>query len=235
MFTRACRFPIATRDGRDSLAVASGLVLGTLVSVRVARALWPDALAVLVLVAAAVPVVVFAGLLGSILRADATDPDPPRFGVRSLPVGPGLTVVVVAVVYLVGPTIVLLGTVLALQNATGEGMGRTGVAIGGTSAMVLALALGYALPAALVAGSRDGLRTALRVRSLPGLQSGAYFTAWVGAGVLVVFGWAAIGVAGTGTVLAVLAAFWFAYTHLAAARLVQEGMARATGRRRDQS
>lgn len=232
MYTRACRFPVKSRGARDSLAVASGLVLSTLVFVRIARALWPDALAVCALALAAVPAVLFAGLLGSLLRADAADPDPPQIALRSLPVGAGLTVVAVALVYLVGPTVVLLGTVVGLQNAASEGMGQTGVAIAGTSAMVLALALGYALPAALVAANRDGLRTALRVRSLPGLQSGAYFAAWAGAGVLIVLGWTALGVAGTGTVLAILAAFWFAYTHLAAARLVHEGVARATGRAR---
>lgn len=233
MFATACRFPLATSDGRDSLAVASGLVLATLVFVRVARAVWPDALAIAALALATVPAVLFAGLLGSILQSEGGHPEPPGLGVRSVPVGVGATVLVLAAVYLVGPTVVLLGTVVALQNAGGEGLGRTGVAIAGTSAMVLALALGYALPAALVAGSRDGLRTALRVRSLPGLQSGAYFAGWAGAGVLVALGWTALGVAGTGTVLAVLAAFWFAYTHLAAARLVHEGVARATGRARD--
>ncbi|PSQ57750.1 MAG: hypothetical protein BRD23_08175 [Halobacteriales archaeon SW_9_67_25] len=200
MFETACRFPLATSDGRDSLAVASGLVLATLVLLRVARAVWPDALAVAALALAAVPAVLFAGLLGSILQADGADPELPEVGLASL------------------------------QNAASEGMGRTGVAIAGTSAMVLALALGYALPAALAAGNRNGLRAALRVRSLPGLQSGAYFAAWVGAGVLVVLGWTALGVAGTGTLLAVLAAFWFAYAHLAAARLVREGVTRASGR-----
>ena len=227
MFATACRFPLATSGGRDGLAVASGLVLATLVFLRVARAVWPDALAVAALALAAVPALLFAGLLGSILQADGADPELPEIGLASLPIRAGLTVAVVASVYLVGPTVVLLGTVLALQNAASEGMGRTGVAIAGTSAMVLALALAYALPAALAAGSRDGLRAALRVRSLPGLQSGAYFAAWVGAGVLVVLGWTALGVAGTGTALAVVAAFWFAYTHLAATRLVQEGVTRA--------
>jgi len=230
MFGTACRYPVATSEARDALAAASGLVLATLVLVRAGRALWPDALAVVALGLAAVPAVVFAGLLGSVLRADAGDPGPPRIGPTALPVRAGLTVVVLAGVYLVGPTVVLLGTVVALQNATSGGMGRTGVAVAGTSAMVLALALGYALPAALAAGSRNGLRPALRVRSLPGLQSGAYFAAWAGAGVLVVLGWTALGVAGTGTALAVVAALWFAYTHLAAARLVHEGVTRATGR-----
>jgi len=226
MFTTACRYPLATSEARDTLAIASGLVLATLVCLRIGRALWPDALALGALAFAIVPAVVFAGQLGTMLGAD--DPRPPRLSLSALPVRTGLSVAAITGVYLVGPTVVLLGTVIAVQDA-GEGLGRAGIAVAGTSAMVLALGLAYLLPSALVTASREGLRSGLRARSLSGLQSGAYFVAWTGATVLVLLGWGALRAAGTGTVLAVIAAVWFAYTHLAAARLVHEGMARATG------
>jgi len=226
MVSAACRYPLSSPGARDGLAAASALVLAALALVRVARALWPDALALAALALAAVPAVLFAGQLGSVLREE---PEPPRLSLSALPVRTGLRAVAIAGVYLVVPTVVLLWTVVALQDA-GQGVGRAGVAVAGTGAMVVALGLAYLLPAALAATSREGLRAGLRPRSLPGLRSGAYFVAWAGAAVLVLLGWGALRAAGTGTVLAVVAAVWFAYTHLAAARLVREGVARATGR-----
>jgi hypothetical protein len=228
---RACRYPLATGDARDTLAVGTGLVLATLVGLRIARGLWPDALGFAALVLAGIPAVLFAGQLGSVIRADAERPEPPGLSPSALPFRTGFRLVAITGMYLLGPTVVLLGYVVALQNA-GEELGQAGVAVAGTGAMVIALGLAYLLPGALVAATREGVRAGLRVRSLPGVTSGAYFVAWAGAAVLVVLGWGALRAAGTGTALAVVAAVWFAYTHLAAARLVREGVGRATGRPR---
>ncbi len=228
MFSTAVRYPLSSPATRDSLAAGSALVLAALVLVRVGRALWPDALALPAFALAAVPAVLFAGLVGQIL--DPEGEEMPRLGVRSVPVRSGLALLVATGVYLVGPVAVLLVTVVGLQGAVGEGIGGAAVAVAGTSAMVLALGMAYALPAALAATTSDGLRAGLAVRSLPGLRSGAYFAAWAGASVLALLGWAGLGAGGSGTALAAVGAVWFAYAHLAAARLVREGVARATGR-----
>lgn len=239
MFSTACRYPLSSPGARDALAVGSGLVLAVLVLVRIGRALWPSALAFGPLALASVPVVLFAGLVGSVLQPgeDGTDGEsgangPPRFGLSSLPVRTGVRFVAAAGVYLVGPTVVLLVTVAGIRDAAGGGTGRVVVAVAGTTALLVALALAYALPAGLAVAADEGLVAGLRVRSLPGLRSGAYFAAWVGALVLVVLAWTALGAAGPGSPLAVLAAVGFAYAHLAAARLAREGLARAAGRAR---
>jgi hypothetical protein len=229
MFSAAVRYPLSSPATRDSLAAGSALVLAALVLVRVGRALWPDALALPAFVLAAVPAVLFAGLVGRVI--DPGDDGPPRLGLGTVPFRSGIAVLVATVVYLVGPVAVLLVTVVGLQGAADEGIGQVAVAVAGTSAMILTLGMGYALPAALAVTSREGLRSGLAVRSLPGLRSGAYFAAWAGASVLALLGWAGLGVGGRGTALAALGAVWFAYAHLAAARLVREGMVRATGQK----
>jgi len=230
IFSTAVRYPLSSSAARDSLAAASALVLAVLVLARVGRALWPDALALGAFALATVPAVLFAGQIGTILRTD-TGEGPSRLGLGTVPVRSGLAVLAVTAVYLTGPFAVLALTVLGLQGAAGEGMGEPAVAVAGTSAMVVALGMAYALPAALAATAREGVRAGLAVRSLPGLRSGAYFTAWAGAGVLAVLGWSVLAGAAAGTALAVLGAVWFAYAHMAAARLVSEGVARATGRK----
>lgn len=235
LLATACRYPLATRAARDGLAAAWGLVLTTLVLVRVSRAVGPTLLALGPLALAAVPAVLFAGQVGATLRTSAAGaPEPPRIAWSAPPVRTGAAVVVVAVAYLVGPTAVLLGTVVTLREAAAAGGagGRAGVAVLGTTALLVALGLAYALPAGLAVAARDGVRAGLRAWALPGLRSGAYFAAWAGASVLVVLAWGGLAATGPGSPAAVLAAATFAYAHLAAARLAGEGLARAAGRSR---
>jgi hypothetical protein len=230
MLAEAIRYPLRGRAGRDGLAVVSGLVIAALLAVRVTRSLWPDRLVVVPLALLVIPVVLFAGHLGSVLRrsvAGDADPPPfdwsmetPRLGVRVLLVGGG---------YLLVPAAVLLAVAVAIQGTVGAGLLA---GIGATLALLVVVAFAYAMPVGVAATLRGGLRDGLRLGSLGGLRSAPYFVAWTGGTVLVVPSWLLLRAAAPSTLLALVAVVAFAYAHLAAAHLVGEGLARATGRSR---
>jgi hypothetical protein len=231
MYVEALRYPVGGRDAVDGLAVAAGLVLVGLLVVRFARGLWPSVLAVPVLVALVPPAVVFAAQVGTALSTSADgDPRPPRVDLSVETPRVGARVMAATVGYLVVPAALLAAVGVGIGSLAGGGGPLVG--IGSTVALLGCAAFAYALPVGVATTLREGLARGLRIRSLEGLSSGAYFAAWIGGVVLVVAGWLVVRAVEPATLPAVIAVVGFAYAHLAAARLVGEGVARATGRSR---
>jgi hypothetical protein len=235
MLSEALRYPLRGRDGRDALAVCVGLVLAGLLLLRLAGALWPAWPAVVVAPLALCPLTLFAGYLGAVLRvaaggraADADDA--PAFPWSTATARTGLRLLAVAGGYLLPPGVVVVVVVLVLLE-----LGATGgplLALAPTVALLSLLVSGYLLPGALATAARDGVRSALSRDAFGGLGSGAYFVAWTAALTLLATAWSVLGVARESTPLALLAAVWFTYAHVVAARLAAEGLARSGWRAR---
>lgn len=225
MLAAAFRHPLAGQEGRDALVTCTALVLLGLLALRVARALWPTSLALAATGLAVLPALAFAGYLGEVLRG-ADRERLPRFRWSGGTLLVGLRVLAVGTAYLAVPAAVLLGSVALLVGADGGGLGPL-VAVAPTAALLALVAVGYFLPAALSAAVEEGLRAGLSRGALGGLASGSYFVAWTVAAATVVVAWGLLWTAGIGSPLAIPGALLVAYGHLAAARLVAEGLARS--------
>jgi hypothetical protein len=222
MLAEAFWYPVRERTARDSVAICTGLVLVALLLLRVARALWPDPLAVVPAVAALVPTVLFAGYLGRVIGADpASTATVFSWSARSVRLG--ARVVVITALYLL-PAAVALGLTAFVLLGGGGGPLLT---IAPTVALLVTVAATYVLPAAVAAAGRNGLRSGLRRSSLGGLASGSYFFAWTVATSVVVSAWSLLTAVATATPAAVALSVVFAYAHVAAARLVGAGLERS--------
>lgn len=224
MLAAAFRYPLAGQEGRDALAVCTALVLAGLLALRVARAVWPAPLALAAAALAVLPALAFAGYLGDVLR-DWPEERPPRFRWTAGTLLVGARLLAVGGAYLAAPAAVLLGSVALLVGASGGPAPL--VAVAPTLALLALVAVGYLLPAALSAAVAEGLRAGLSREALGGLASGSYFVAWTVAAATVVVAWGLLWTAGVTSPLAVPGALLVAYGHLAAARLVAEGLARS--------
>jgi hypothetical protein len=217
----ALRYPLRGRTARDALAVSVGLVLVALVLVRAGRALWPDPLAVVPATLAVVPAALFAGYLGDVLRAETGDT--PGFRLSRGAARAGLRALLVAAAFLVPAAVALLATAYVVVS----GGGGPVLTLAPTVALLVTVVSVYLLPAALATAVRRGVRAALRRSAVGGLAGGAYFFAWTAATSLVVVAWSALAAVGTGTLAGVVGAAGVAYAHVAAARLLGEGLARS--------
>jgi len=229
----ALRYPVDTRAGRDALAVCTGLVVAALLLARVARALWPAWTALAPAGLVAVPVLAFAGYLGTVLR-DGTgtgDEGPPRFRWSGGTLLDGLRLLVIAVAYLLPPGAVLLGTVFVLLDGGIAPAGSPLLALAPTVALLVLVAFAYLLPAALATGLDGGVRDALSRDALAGLATGSYFFAWAASVSVVVVAWGVLGAAGPGSPAALAGTVVVAYGHLVAARLLAAGLERSGWRR----
>lgn len=172
MLLEALRYPFAGERRIDAVLVGGGLHL--------AAVFLP-----------AVPFVPVAGYLVRVLRHVATDES--SGSRRALDEGPpdwrpvsplfveGLTAVGIAVIYLLVPIALLVGT-LELANGGGVDPTATGGGIlfyaGSTLVVAAALAAIYPLPAALVAYATDGLRAAFTPSRLwIAIRDAEYFVA----------------------------------------------------------
>jgi hypothetical protein len=196
--------------------------LVALLLLRVARALWPDPLAVVPAVAALVPTVLFAGYLGRVIGADpASTATVFSWSARSVRLG--ARVVVITALYLLPAAVALGLTAFVLLGGGGSPL----LTIAPTVALLVTVAATYVLPAAVAAAGRNGLRSGLRRSSLGGLASGSYFFAWTVATSVVVSAWSLLTAVATATPAAVALSVVFAYAHVAAARLVGAGLERS--------
>jgi hypothetical protein len=227
MLAAAFRYPLATSGGRDALAICTGLIVASLLLARVARALWPAWSALVPAALVVVPVLPLAGYLGTVLR-DGLDGDvPPRFRWSGTVLRTGLRLLAVAAVYLLPPAAVLLGAVYLLLETGGTSAGEPLFVVAPTVALLVLVAFVYALPAALAAAVRHGVRAGLSREALGGLASGSYFFAWTVSVPVVVLAWGVLGAAGPGSPAALLGAALVAYGHLVVARLLADGLERS--------
>lgn len=222
MIADALRYPVADGTARDAVAVCTGLVVVALLLVRVGRALWPSLAAVPVVVLVLVPASLFVGYLGRILRTVGDD-GAPAFDWSPRTVRVGARLLAVAGVYLLPALVALLGAAFVLLNPSSGAL----LTMVPTFALVVTVASLYVLPAALSASVHGGLRAGLSRSSLGGLASGSYFFAWTVGTALVVGAWSVVTAARTATLGALVGAVVFACGHVAAARLVREGLTRS--------
>jgi hypothetical protein len=222
MLADALRYPLGSPTGRDAVAVCTGLVLAVLLSLRLARALWPAPLAAVPGLFALIPAALFAGYLGGVLTADIPSASPPS-PVSAATFRSGLRLLVVAAGYLLPAAVAVVLTALVLLRGGGGAV----LTIAPTVALLATVASLYVLPAALAAGATGGLRAAFSRASLGGLASGSYFFAWTVAVALVVSAWSLLAAATTATPAAVVLVVVLAYVHVAAARLLAQGLARS--------
>lgn len=177
-----------------------------------------------------VPLVFVVGYLVRVLRgagdaagAPATFRSPGGLGGVGTLVRDGLLGSVVVAAYALPPVVALAVTFTGIVggDASLDGFGSVAVAAGGTATLFVAAGFAYALPAALAAFARTGLRAAFSPSTLrPVLTSGRYFYAWcVGASAL-----------GVGAALAlplaevVVGFFLLFYLEVAAAAAVARGV-----------
>lgn len=227
MLSAALRYPFATRDGRDGLAVCVGLVVAMLLLVRVAMALWPAWTALLPAGLVVVPTLLFAGYLGTVLRADVETATPPRFQWSGATVRGGATTLALGSVYVLPAVVALLVTVFVLLE-TGATPGRSPlVAIAPTVALFALAGAAYVLPAGVATGLSGGVRAGLSRSALGGLSSGGYFFAWTLSMSVLVVSWGVVGAIGVQSPLAVLGAVVAAYGSVVATRLLAQGLARS--------
>lgn len=230
MLVAALRYPLATRAGRDGVAICSGLVVTVLLLVRAALALWPAWVALLPASLIAVPTVLFAGYLGSFLEdvgGDGRDDTPPRFTWSRTAVRRGGRVLAVGGVYLLPAVAALLGTVFVLlETGASPGSGPL-VAIAPTVALFVLVGFAYFVPAALATGVHGGVRAGLSRTALDGLASAGYFYAWTASAAVLVVSWSLLGTVGLRSPVALVGAALGAYGTVVAVRLLAQGLARS--------
>jgi hypothetical protein len=222
MLGESFRYPLRDGDGRDAVAVCSGLVLAALLLVRLAAALWPSPLAALPGLLVVLPAALFAGYVGGVLVADAGTSAARGFSWSRRTLRVGLRLVVVAVGYLLPAAVALAVTAFVLIGGGGGPL----LTVAPTVALLVTVAAVYVLPAALATGTRR-LRAAFSRSSLGGLASGSYFFAWTVATSLVVSVWSLLAAVASATPAAVVLAVVFAYVHVVAARILHEGLERS--------
>lgn len=227
MLSAALRYPLATGEGRDGFAVCAGLLVAILLLVRLAAALWPATLALAPVLLVLVPAVLFAGYLGSVLRADVDDPTPPPFRWSRGTVRTGLRLFAVGIVYVLPAVIALLAAVFVLLETGATPTGSPLLALAPTVALFALLAAGYFLPAALAAGLHGGVRAGLSRSALRGLAGAAYFFGWTTSLSVAVLAGSLLAVAGPRSPLAVVGAVVAAYGAVVAVRLQAQGLARS--------
>ncbi len=220
MLAESFRYPLRDGDARDAMAVCTGLVLVTMLLLRVARALWPDLLALAPALVALCPTILFAGYLGRVVDAAGQSTAPFSWSTRTLRLG--VRVVVVTAVYLLPAAVALALTAFVLLG--GGGMLLT---LAPTVALLVTVAAVYVLPAAVAAAGRNGLRSGFARSSLGGLASGSYFFAWTVATSLVVSAWSLLTAVQSATAAAVALSVVFTYVHVVGARLIGEGLERS--------
>jgi hypothetical protein len=225
MLGEAIRYPVADGTARDAVAVCTGLVVVALLLLRAGSALWPGLLAVVPLALVVVPASAFLGYLGRVLRPDPAGGTTQAFDWSTATVRLGGRLLLLATVYLLPAVVAVLGAAFVLLE--GSGTGGALLTMVPTVALLVTVAALYVLPAALAAGVDGGLRAGLSRASLGGLASGSYFFAWTVSTVLVVLGWSVVTAARTATIGTLVGAVVFAYGHVAAARLLSEGLSRS--------
>lgn len=243
MLGDAFRYPLRGSASREASAYAIGAVLATAVLLRFTSGLWPSFVAILPLVLAAAPAVLFVGHLAAILRdtanpatdgtAEGASSDSEShidgatpFRLTSDRVQLGVRVLAVGAAYLLVPGVLLaLGGYLIASGMIPVGAVGLAASIVATVALLVVVAFAYLLPGAVAVGVRRGVRPALRRSALRGLGSGRYFVAWTGAVVLAVLGWGAVSLTTPGTIGGFVAVVWFTYTHLTGVRLLGHGFA----------
>lgn len=224
LFVDALRYPVRDRAHLDGTASCLVALLLASALLRVAGALWPDWAFAVPAALAVVPILAFLGLLGGVLAGegfpDLRSPAAARLAARLL---------AVSVAYLLPPAlaVVAVGYVTAAGTVPAVISGLTTATLA-TVALLVVVVCSYLLPAAAVAGVREGVRAGLKRDALAGTASGAYFLAWVGAAVLVVLSWSALATTASRSVAALVALCLFAYAHVAAAALVADGIERAS-------
>lgn len=243
MLGDAFRYPLRGRDAREASAYALGAVLATAVLLRFATGLWPSFVALLPIVLTTVPVVLFVGHLGAILRDTANPVDvettdegadggnsridaatPFRLTTGRLQLG--VRALAVGIAYLLVPAVLLaVGGYVIASGLIPDGAAGLVASIVATVALLIVVAFTYLLPGAVAVGVTRGIRPALRRSALRGLGNGRYFVAWTGAVVLAVLGWGAVSFTTPGTIGGFVAVLWFTYTHLTGVRLLGAGLA----------
>lgn len=230
MLPTALRYPLQTPDGRDAFAICTGLVIVTLLLIRVATGLWPAWVAVVPGALSVGPVILVAGYLGSILSNDSDEPTPPPFQWSVTTLQAGVRTLVVGGAYLLPPVVILFGTVFVLLEAGGSPAGSPLLAVAPTIALFALIGFTYVLPAAVVAGLQRGVRAGLSRDAIGGLVSGGYFFAWTVAASVLVVAWSVIGAVGVRSPLAVIGAVMGTYGTLVAAKLLADGLQRSRWR-----
>lgn len=188
MISAALRYPLLDPIGRSALLVATGSVLGVAIGVRYAVDLYPLALAVVPAGAALAAVLVLAGTVVSVLSGRE----------RSLPslrgsAAAGARTLVLATTTLALPVALLLGSVTSFAELDPDLDPSAPVffLLGSTSALVLFVAVCYALPVIVRVAVRTGsFRTAVdwaRLKRV--LGSIEYLQAWTIGFPLVVGAW----------------------------------------------
>ncbi|MFB6250092.1 MAG: DUF4013 domain-containing protein [Halobellus sp.] len=223
MFFEALRYPVSDRSRLDGTAkcLLALLLAGALL--RAAARLWPDWAALVPLLLVITPILVFLGFISDVLSGNGFPDMPTRETLRR-----ATRLLGVSIGYLLVPVL----TIVAVGYVTGSGtvpavVGGITTAALATTALIITIVCAYLLPAAAVTGVEDGLRAGLQREAFRGTASSAYFLAWVGATVLVVFSWSVLATTATRSVAALVALAWFAYAHVAAAALVAEGVERS--------
>jgi|AntRauTorcE11898_2_1112593.scaffolds.fasta_scaffold30931_2 hypothetical protein len=188
MIEAALRYPLLVDDGRDHYFALTGLLLGTAIALRVARTLFPNALAVLPVGAA---ILTAAAAVGVCLRAFLT-PTEPLPSVRSL-IRLGVIGASVSIATLSIPVLFLVWT--AISYVDGDVAADSGAAIffllGSTIALFGFLLATYVLPVLIARViETGGVRPALDQRAIgTALSEVPYLQGWTIGIALGLFGW----------------------------------------------
>ncbi|MFC4437617.1 MULTISPECIES: DUF4013 domain-containing protein [Natrialbaceae] len=229
MIGDALRYPVGDEIGRATLLRSGISVVAIAVGLRYAAALVPATLALVPATVALIGVVVFFGTTSFVLVSDERRPRP---SVRAV-VRPGLGALALAVAVLVPSTALLARSLTETPEALENGAGLFSL-VSSTALVFFFVACTYVYPVAVAASASTGrLRAAAEADTLlPVLTDPAYFLRWtVGFSLVVLATWFAVTAVRRGDALGLIAAAVAAYLHVAGARAVGIGYARASGDR----